>query len=109
MITAYHELIETRDRHPGVPDLRIAAFLERDPQGRAVVQELGIFPRDTRYRATETQRAQRENRRNPTLKTISRRSQSRRATEALRHGGSEALSLMSLGDLGAKTRPYAFL
>ena len=44
MITAYHGLIETRDRHPGVPDLRIAAFLEAIHKVARSYMELGIFP-----------------------------------------------------------------
>jgi len=44
MITAYHELIETRDRHQGVPDLRIAAFVEAIHKIARSYMELGIFP-----------------------------------------------------------------
>jgi glutamate dehydrogenase (NAD(P)+) len=44
MITAYHELIETRDRHKGVPDLRIAAFVEAIHKIARSYMELGIFP-----------------------------------------------------------------
>jgi glutamate dehydrogenase (NAD(P)+) len=44
MISAYHELIETRDRHKGVPDLRIAAFVEAIHKIARSYMELGIFP-----------------------------------------------------------------
>jgi glutamate dehydrogenase (NAD(P)+) len=44
MITAFHELLETRDRHQGVPDLRIAAFVEAIHKIARSYQELGIFP-----------------------------------------------------------------
>ena len=44
MIAAYHELLRIREAHPGVPDLRIAAFLNAiDKVARSYV-ELGIFP-----------------------------------------------------------------
>jgi glutamate dehydrogenase (NAD(P)+) len=44
MISAYHELIETRNSHPGVPDLRIAAFLNALHKVARSYAELGIFP-----------------------------------------------------------------
>ncbi len=44
MITAYHELVATRDSHPGVPDLRIAAFLNAIHKVAKSYVELGIFP-----------------------------------------------------------------
>jgi glutamate dehydrogenase (NAD(P)+) len=44
MISAYHELIETRETHPGVPDLRIAAFLNAIHKVARSYMELGIFP-----------------------------------------------------------------
>jgi glutamate dehydrogenase (NAD(P)+) len=44
MITAFHELIETRNRHQGVPDLRIAAFVEAIHKIARSYMELGIFP-----------------------------------------------------------------
>jgi glutamate dehydrogenase (NAD(P)+) len=44
MIAAYRELIETRERHPGVPDLRIAAFLNAIHKVARSYMELGIFP-----------------------------------------------------------------
>jgi glutamate dehydrogenase (NAD(P)+) len=44
MIAAYHELIETRDRHQGIPDLRIAAFLGAIQKIGRSYMELGIFP-----------------------------------------------------------------
>jgi glutamate dehydrogenase (NAD(P)+) len=44
MISAYHGLIETRNSHPGVPDLRIAAFLNALHKVARSYAELGIFP-----------------------------------------------------------------
>ncbi|MEW6322370.1 MAG: Glu/Leu/Phe/Val dehydrogenase [Acidobacteriota bacterium] len=44
MITAYHAIRETHRRHPGVPDLRIAAFLTAIHKVALSYQELGIFP-----------------------------------------------------------------
>ncbi len=44
MISAYHELLETRDRHADVPDLRIAAFLNAIHKVARSYAELGIFP-----------------------------------------------------------------
>jgi glutamate dehydrogenase (NAD(P)+) len=44
MISAYQELIDTKDRHPGVPDLRIAAFLTALHKVARSYSELGIFP-----------------------------------------------------------------
>jgi glutamate dehydrogenase (NAD(P)+) len=44
MISAYHGLIETRDKHKGVPDLRIAAFLNAIHKVARSYAELGIFP-----------------------------------------------------------------
>jgi glutamate dehydrogenase (NAD(P)+) len=44
MIAAYRELVEVKDRHAGVPDLRIAAFLNAIHKVARSYQELGIFP-----------------------------------------------------------------
>jgi glutamate dehydrogenase (NAD(P)+) len=44
MISAYHGLIETKNSHPGVPDLRIAAFLNALHKVARSYAELGIFP-----------------------------------------------------------------
>jgi glutamate dehydrogenase (NAD(P)+) len=44
MISAYHGLLETRRRHPDVPDLRIAAFLNAIHKVARAYEELGIFP-----------------------------------------------------------------
>jgi glutamate dehydrogenase (NAD(P)+) len=44
MIAAYQELVDVKDRHPGVPDLRIAAFLDAIHKVARSYQELGIFP-----------------------------------------------------------------
>jgi glutamate dehydrogenase (NAD(P)+) len=44
MITAYHELVQLRDRTKGLPDLRIAAFLNALHKVARSYMELGIFP-----------------------------------------------------------------
>jgi glutamate dehydrogenase (NAD(P)+) len=44
MATAYQELIATKERHPEVPDLRIAAFLTAIHKVARSYIELGIFP-----------------------------------------------------------------
>jgi len=44
MISAYQELIEVKEQHPGVPDLRIAAFLAAINKVARSYAELGIFP-----------------------------------------------------------------
>ena len=44
MISAYHELVATKESHPGVPDLRIAAFLNAIHKVARSYAELGIFP-----------------------------------------------------------------
>src|SRR5687767_1556784 len=44
MISAYHELVETKAKHAGVPDLRIAAFLNAIHKVAKSYEELGIFP-----------------------------------------------------------------
>ncbi|HXG90109.1 MAG TPA: Glu/Leu/Phe/Val dehydrogenase [Vicinamibacterales bacterium] len=44
MISAYHELVQTRNSHNGVPDLRIAAFLNAIHKVARSYAELGIFP-----------------------------------------------------------------
>jgi len=44
MISAYHELREAKNKHPGVPDLRIAAFLSAIHKVARSYAELGIFP-----------------------------------------------------------------
>ena len=44
MISAYNELVETKAKNPGVPDLRIAAFLGAIHKVARSYAELGIFP-----------------------------------------------------------------
>ncbi|MEO8679023.1 MAG: Glu/Leu/Phe/Val dehydrogenase [Vicinamibacterales bacterium] len=44
MITSFHGLLKTRQDHPGVPDLRIAAFLNAIHKVARSYSELGIFP-----------------------------------------------------------------
>jgi glutamate dehydrogenase (NAD(P)+) len=44
MIAAYQELVATKERHPGVPDLRVAAFLTAIHKVARSYTELGIFP-----------------------------------------------------------------
>jgi glutamate dehydrogenase (NAD(P)+) len=44
MIAAYQEVVEVKERHPGVPDLRIAAFLNALNKVARSYMELGIFP-----------------------------------------------------------------
>jgi glutamate dehydrogenase (NAD(P)+) len=44
MIAAYHEIVEVKEKHPGVPDLRIAAFLDAIHKVARSYKELGIFP-----------------------------------------------------------------
>ena len=44
MITSFHELLKTRRDNPGVPDLRIAAFLGAIHKIARSYAELGIFP-----------------------------------------------------------------
>ena len=44
MIAAYQEIVEVKERHPGVPDLRIAAFLDAIHKVARSYMELGIFP-----------------------------------------------------------------
>jgi glutamate dehydrogenase (NAD(P)+) len=44
MIAAYHELVQTKEKHPGVPDLRTAAFLTAIHKVARSYMELGIFP-----------------------------------------------------------------
>lgn len=44
MISAYHELLETRRKHADVPDLRIAAFLNAIHKVARSYMEMGIFP-----------------------------------------------------------------
>ena len=44
MISAYQGLLQTRAAHPGVPDLRIAAFLTAIHKVARSYAELGIFP-----------------------------------------------------------------
>jgi hypothetical protein len=44
MIAAFHDLLETRRKHPGVPDLRIAAFVNAIHKVTRSDVELGIFP-----------------------------------------------------------------
>ena len=44
MISAYQELVDVKEKHPGVPDLRIAAFLDAIHKVARSYMELGIFP-----------------------------------------------------------------
>ena len=44
MVAAYHELLEVKRKHAGVPDLRIAAFLNAIHKVARSYMELGIFP-----------------------------------------------------------------
>jgi glutamate dehydrogenase (NAD(P)+) len=44
MIGAYHGILETKRQHPGVPDLRTAAFLNAIHKVARSYLELGIFP-----------------------------------------------------------------
>jgi glutamate dehydrogenase (NAD(P)+) len=44
MISAFQNLLETKRKHPGVPDLRIAAFLNAIHKVARSYMELGIFP-----------------------------------------------------------------
>jgi glutamate dehydrogenase (NAD(P)+) len=44
MIAAYQELVDVKEKHPGVPDLRIAAFLDAIHKVARSYMELGIFP-----------------------------------------------------------------
>ena len=44
MIGAYQELVDVKERHAGVPDLRIAAFLAAIHKVARSYMELGIFP-----------------------------------------------------------------
>jgi glutamate dehydrogenase (NAD(P)+) len=44
MINAFHELLETRRKQPGIPDLRIAAFVNAIHKVARSYMELGIFP-----------------------------------------------------------------
>jgi glutamate dehydrogenase (NAD(P)+) len=44
MISAYHELVQLRDRTRDIPDLRIAAFLNAIHKVARSYMELGIFP-----------------------------------------------------------------
>ena len=44
MISACHELLQIRDKTKGVPDLRIAAFLNAIHKVARSYMELGIFP-----------------------------------------------------------------
>ncbi|MCC7033149.1 MAG: Glu/Leu/Phe/Val dehydrogenase [Acidobacteria bacterium] len=44
MITAFHALLETKRSHPGIPDLRIAAFVNAIHKVARSYMELGIFP-----------------------------------------------------------------
>jgi glutamate dehydrogenase (NAD(P)+) len=44
MISAFHDLLETRRRHARVPDLRIAAFVNAIHKVARSYMELGIFP-----------------------------------------------------------------
>jgi glutamate dehydrogenase (NAD(P)+) len=44
MISAFHDLLATKRGHAGVPDLRIAAFVNAIHKGRAQLHGAGIFP-----------------------------------------------------------------
>jgi glutamate dehydrogenase (NAD(P)+) len=44
MITSFHDLLKTKRDHPGVPDLRIAAFLNAIHKVARSYTEMGIFP-----------------------------------------------------------------
>jgi glutamate dehydrogenase (NAD(P)+) len=44
MIAAFHQLLETRRQHKGIPDLRIAAFVNAIHKVARSYMELGIFP-----------------------------------------------------------------
>ena len=44
MLTSFHELVKTRRDHPGIPDLRIAAFVNAIHKVARSYMELGIFP-----------------------------------------------------------------
>jgi glutamate dehydrogenase (NAD(P)+) len=44
MISAYQEIVDVKAQHPGVPDLRIAAFLDAIHKVARSYMELGIFP-----------------------------------------------------------------
>ncbi|MBM3770931.1 MAG: Glu/Leu/Phe/Val dehydrogenase [Acidimicrobiia bacterium] len=44
MVSAYHELLATRDREPGIRDLRTAAFVNAIEKVGQSYLELGIFP-----------------------------------------------------------------
>ena len=44
MITAFHDLRKTQRDHPGIPDLRIAAFVNAIHKVARSYSELGIFP-----------------------------------------------------------------
>ena len=44
MITAFHDLLRTQRDHPGIPDLRIAAFVNAIHKVARSYSEMGIFP-----------------------------------------------------------------
>ena len=44
MIAAYQEVVEVKEKNPGIPDLRIAAFVDAIHKVARSYQELGIFP-----------------------------------------------------------------
>jgi glutamate dehydrogenase (NAD(P)+) len=44
MATAYHEILETRRRYPGMRNLRTAAFFNAIEKVARTYMELGIFP-----------------------------------------------------------------
>jgi glutamate dehydrogenase (NAD(P)+) len=44
MIAAYQEIVEVKEKQPGIPDLRIAAFVDAIHKVARSYQELGIFP-----------------------------------------------------------------
>jgi glutamate dehydrogenase (NAD(P)+) len=44
MITSFHGLLKTRRDYPGIPDLRIAAFVTAIHKVARSYSEMGIFP-----------------------------------------------------------------
>ena len=44
MIAAFHELLKTKRTTPGIPDLRIAAFVSAIHKVARSYTEMGIFP-----------------------------------------------------------------
>jgi glutamate dehydrogenase (NAD(P)+) len=44
MVMAYHEILETKRRHPTMKNLRTAAFLNAIEKVARAYHELGVFP-----------------------------------------------------------------